>query len=84
MWAISMIRLVPVPRNSARTIEPMLCGVSSMRKTSAGLITSTLPPSALRRAAISSAIFARPSGSLLPDSMSTRSRRVSSKGARCA
>src|ERR1051325_635250 len=46
-----------------------------------GSTNSTCPPSALSRSAISAEIRSRPSRSWLPDSIETRSLRVSSSGA---
>ena len=81
MWAISMIFLLPVPLNigvhrpgrssrACRRGDRRRCGVQDLHRAA-----ELLEPSATR-----SAIWFRPSRSLLPDSMLTRSRSVSSSG----
>src|SRR3954470_11159994 len=78
MCARSRTLRVPLPWKRATTILPICGGVSNSFTASApGSISSTLPPSAARRCCSKAAIRSRPSLSRLPDSISTRLRRVS-------
>src|SRR6267378_2724959 len=81
MCASSRIFFVPLPSKRACTTLPILAGVSSMRYAPSLVSTSsTLPPSAERRAAISLAARSSPSRSLLPVSIETSSLSVSRSG----
>src|SRR5438445_5128254 len=81
MCASSRIFFVPLPSKRACTTLPIFAGVSSMRYApSLGSTSSTLPPSAERRAAISLAARSRPSRSRLPVSIETSSFSVSRSG----
>src|SRR5438309_3625020 len=81
MCASSRIFFVPLPSKRACTTLPIFAGVSSMRYAPSLVSTSsTLPPSAERRAAISLAARSRPSRSRLPVSIETSSFSVSRSG----
>src|SRR6266480_3182054 len=81
MCASSRIFFVPLPSKRACTTLPIFAGVSSMRYApSVGSTSTTLPPSAERRPAISLAARSRPSRSRLPVSTETSSFSVSRNG----
>src|SRR5213592_1012713 len=81
MCASSRIFFAPLPSKRACTTLPIFAGVSSMRYApSVGSTSTTLPPSAERRPAISLAARSRPSRSRLPVSIETSSFNVSRNG----